>query len=200
MKRVFFYALGLVLCFALLSFFPAEGEAALYDDVIRLHVLAASDSDSDQAAKLAVRDAILASYGDALCGGSADDAEARLLSSLPGIESVANEALATHGVGDTVKILYGRETYPERTYGDLRFPAGVYRSLRVVIGAGEGHNWWCVLYPPLCTGAAQGETLCLSSDARPDGFTDPEWRLVSGDGRYEIRFRVLEWLENARIF
>ncbi|MBQ8174709.1 MAG: stage II sporulation protein R [Clostridia bacterium] len=195
MKSLVTYALSLILCVAVLSVMPIHGEEQIYDNVVRLHILAASDSEEDQADKLAVRDALLATYGAELDYKNEADAAARIEALLPAIKTLAEETLAARGSNAPVTVTFTDENYPERTYGDLHFPAGTYHSLRILIGEGEGKNWWCVLFPPLCVGAATEETVLPEVDEEPPaGFTDSQWKLVSQDGRYEIRFRFLELL------
>ena len=138
MKRVCVYAIGLVLCILLLSVLPLEGEGAIYENVIRLHILAASDGEEDQEDKLAVRDAILQEYGPLLQGENKADAVVRVEALLPEIEMLAEKTLAERGRSTDVTVTFTDECYPTRTYGELTFPSGVYRSLRVLIGEGEG--------------------------------------------------------------
>ena len=197
MKTVLLYTIGLVLCVLLLGFMPIAGEAEIYDNVIRLHVLANSDSEADQQDKLLVRNAILAAYRTELEGGTVEEAEARVRALLPAIEQLAEETLAAAGNARDVRVTFTREKYPERVYEDLHFPAGTYPSLRVLIGAGEGKNWWCVLFPPLCVGAASEEVAITQPDEPPAGLNGAAWSLVSANGEYRIRFRVLEWLMGA---
>ncbi len=194
MKSVCAYALGLVFCILLLGAMPMEGEAAIYDDVIRLHILAASDSEEDQADKLAVRDAILAAYGEELAAPNEHAAATRVQELLPSIEALAEETLRSRGNPRDVTVTFTDEAYPTRHYGDLSFPAGTYHSLRVLIGEGEGQNWWCVLFPPMCVGAATADTPIGTPSEAPDGVSDGAWHLVSRSGEYEIRFRVLEMI------
>ncbi len=161
------------------------------DRVVRLHVLANSDSEEDQALKLAVRDAVLQA-GSGLLDGAADraGAEARLQESLPVLEQAAHETLAAQGCGDPVRVELTTCYFPTRTYGEWTLPAGNYRAVRVVIGEGQGHNWWCVLFPPLCLPAAQG------SPGLEDVLTAPQMDLVSGG--YEVRFKLVEYYEQLR--
>ncbi len=194
MKSVCVYAIGLVLCILLLSALPLEGEEQIYEDVIRLHILAASDSEEDQSDKLAVRDAILAEYGARLQCENESDAAARVEELMPAIEELAEKTLADRGTLADVTVTFTDEGYPTRIYGALTFPAGVYHSLRVLIGEGEGKNWWCVLFPPLCVGAATEEVPITPPTDAPVGVGEGAWHLVSRSGEYEIRFRFLEML------
>lgn len=198
MKAVFTYALCLLLVIAVLAVLPIDGESAVYDEVIRLHILAASDSEEDQADKLAVRDAILAAYGDALAAADRDSAARTVEAYLPEIRALAEQTLAARGNPATVTVSFTDEEYPARVYGSLTFPAGTYRSLRVVIDGGEGQNWWCVLFPPMCVGAASGEVVIPAPDDKPESLSDGAWRIVSRSGEYEIRFRLLELLSEIK--
>ncbi len=198
MKTVFCYALSLVLCVCLLSALPLEGEGAIYDEVLRLHVLAASDSDEDQADKLAVRDAILDKYGEILAAADLESAAETVSAHIPAIEALARETLLSRGTDAPVTVTFSDEEYPARSYGSLTFPAGTYRSLRVVIGEGRGKNWWCVLFPPMCVGAASGDVVIADPEEKPDAIGEGAWRIVSRSGEYELRFRFLELLAGVK--
>lgn len=180
----------LLLATLLLAALPVEGEEAIYADVIRLHIIAASDTEEDQTLKLAVRDAVLSVYGSALTSYSDRDSAAEAAREmLPGIRSLAEQTLREAGCDKPVSVTLTEEEYPTRDYETFSLPAGRYLSLRVLIGEAEGHNWWCVLYPPLCLGAAtEGELL-----------TDAEWGLLTenGGGHYRVKFKLLEWLKKV---
>ena len=175
---------------ALLSFAPVSGEGELYRDVVRLHVLAESDSDADQALKLKVRDAVLETVSDALSACcSADEAEAAICAMEDSILSAARTAIIENGGTCSVRVEFGEEAYPRREYDGFVFPAGVYRSCRVILGEGEGHNWWCVLFPGVCVRAAEAdETLAA-------WLTPEEYRILTGSGgRWKVRLYTLELL------
>ena len=121
------------------------------DDLVRLHVVAADDSPGAQALKLAVRDACLDCAR--LCISDAQDADAaymRLNQHLDDFLTACRNRARQLGYDGEIAAQAGVFSFPDRIYGDVRVPAGQYRALRVIIGAGEGHNWWCVLYPSLC--------------------------------------------------
>lgn len=198
MKTVFAWACSLILCVCVLSILPIEGESAIYDEVIRLHVLAASDSEQDQSDKLAVRDAILAEYGEVLAAAELASAAEAVEAHIPEIEALAEKTLAARGRACDVSVTFGEENYPARSYGELTFPAGTYRSLRVVIGEGEGQNWWCVLFPPMCVGAASGDVVVPAPEEKPNGIGEGAWHIVSRSGEYELRFRFLELLSGKK--
>ena len=126
----------------------AKGENTGY---VRLHVIAASDSRADQTLKLKVRDAVLACARELLAeAGDADTAWDIVNHGLDALEAAAKACAREAGYNGPVRCVAGVFAFPPRQYGDTRLPAGQYRALRVVIGPGAGHNWWCVLYPDLC--------------------------------------------------
>lgn len=166
-------------------------QARLSAKLIRLHVVAQSDSAHDQAVKLRVRDAVLA-RADSLLDG-AEDARAALEAGLAEIAQAAEETLSALGEERTVTVRLGKERFPTREYETFALPAGVYESLRVTIGEGAGHNWWCVVFPSICLTASMDE---LELAAQTAGLTDGELRLITGtQPRFTLRFRTLELLE-----
>jgi stage II sporulation protein R len=195
MKKWTILVLLLVFLMTVGSILPVHGEAGLYDNVIRLHVLANSDAAGDQEDKLAMRDAVLA-YTAPLLEGVQSRAEAeRILSAeIPRIERIAEKTLEKRGTPAPVTVEFDEERYPRRTYESIALPAGEYLSLRVQIGEAAGQNWWCVLFPPLCLSAATADTkaTCLSA-----GLTEEQYRVIadSGEGKYRLRFKILEVAE-----
>lgn len=177
-------ALLLALCFAMLTGAWAQARSEkLSSSLIRLHVLAVSDDETEQAVKLTVRDSVLAYLSPKLEGAkSADEAKRIIESELPGIEAAAKSVSG----GRDVTVTLSRENYPTRTYGKFALPAGTYTSLRVVLGEGRGHNWWCVVFPPLCLTAAEAEE---AMETLPEG----DVKLISGrDGSVVLKFRIVE--------
>lgn len=185
-------ALLLALCFTMLAGVWAQGrQQVLAGRLVRLHVIAASDDAREQDVKLQVRDAVLAYLEPKLAGVTEiSDARACIAGELPGVQAAAQAAAGTRAVS----VELGQETYPTREYETFSLPAGVYTSLRVTLGAGEGHNWWCVIFPPLCMQAAL-------PDEAVDALSDDDVRLITGDGEgYVLRFRLLElWGELQRL-
>ena len=155
--RVWEGAALLALCIALLAGVAAQSRAASVSrSLIRLHVLAADDSPEEQAVKLEVRDAVLDYLSPLLAGAeSADEAGALLALELEGVRQAAQSRAG----GRPVSVTLTRERYPTREYAGFSLPAGEYRSLRVVLGEGRGHNWWCIVFPPVCLAAVQREEL-----------------------------------------
>ena len=125
--------------------------AATLPNMVRLQVVAASDSAEDQTLKLELRDACLRAAEVCLAGAAdADDAYAHLCAHLDDFQRAVEARARALGYAGTLRCEAGAFAFPDRVYGKLRVPAGTYRALRVTIGAGAGHNWWCVLYPSLC--------------------------------------------------
>ena len=172
----------LALCLALLSGVWAEGrQAALAQSLLRLHVLAVSDEPEEQALKLRVRDAVLTRVQPLLRGaGSAAEAEAILSGHLSEVQRAAEEAAE----GRAVTLTLTAERFPTRDYGSFVLPAGRYKALRVVLGEGRGHNWWCVVFPTLC--------LRADEDTLREVLAPEDFALVSEEEGYELRFRILE--------
>lgn len=152
---------GIVLA-VLLSNVAVFGQAcdAVRADVVRLHILANSDSPADQQVKLRVRDRVLADVGGVFATPRTQaDAREAARQNLPAIEAAARAALDEAGVDEPVRAELCRMYFSTRRYDDLLLPAGNYDAVRVTIGAGAGHNWWCVMYPPICVSAAMAEDL-----------------------------------------
>lgn len=185
MKRIGWVALT-VACIWLWGIVTDSGD--LRENLLRLHVVGASNSAEDQAVKLQVRDAVLGSLEEGL-RDMTDPQEAwdYVSRMLPQVEAAANRALAAAGFSETVQVSLTEEAFPTREYDTFSLPAGVYKALRVVIGEGEGKNWWCVVFPQLC--GAEGEFVETASTAG----LDPELAR-SLEGEYELRFWVLEKL------
>ena len=185
MKRIGWVALT-VACIWLWGIVTDSGD--LREKLLRLHVVGASNSQEDQAVKLQVRDAVLGSLEEGL-RDMTDPQEAwdYVSRMLPQVEAAANRALAAAGFSETVQVSLTEEAFPTREYDTFSLPAGVYKALRVVIGEGEGKNWWCVVFPQLC--GAEGEFVETASTAG----LDPELAR-SLEGEYELRFWVLEKL------
>lgn len=156
-KRTALFTLCLAACtlitLASSAFLPIK-EGKIYDSIIRLHVIANSDGTEDQNVKYMVRDAILAEAEDIFSGSDMEEAMIISSSSYEELKTVAERVLAENGFGYGVKVVFGQEDYPTRIYDGVTFPAGRYYSLRIILGEGEGQNWWCVLFPPLCLGSS----------------------------------------------
>lgn len=169
----------------------------LSEDLIRLHVVGASDTQEDQQIKLQVRDALIEYLQQHM--PDAEDVEAAkeaLKGMLSQLEETANAVLSTAGMTDRAKVTLTTEEFPSRHYDTFSLPAGIYESLRVTIGEGQGKNWWCVVFPSLCMPAT---TEGFADTAAGAGFSDSLSGALQGQSGYEIRFFLLDcmgWLQN----
>ena len=166
----------------------------LADKVVRLHVLANSDSEEDQALKLKVRDVVL-ERATAILEQSADrrEAESRLRGELLELERIAAEEIAAEGYNYPVTVELENTDFPTKEYDGFTLPAGEYLALRVIIGEGQGQNWWCVVFPPLCTSAD------VPASALAAGFSEEEVNLITEENQgYVLKFKAVEWWETLK--
>ena len=177
---------------------PVHGEEKIYDAVVRLHVLANSDSEQDQALKMKVRDAVLEVTSTALegCSNQAEAAE-RLEELIPTLTEVAVQTLRQNGSEDDVTITLSEEEYPTRNYESFCFPAGKYVSLRIMIGQAEGQNFWCVLFPSLCSSAATVTREQAEEEFISVGLSRDQYAIITEtqNTKYKLRFKFLETLQ-----
>ena len=182
---------ALIVAFCLFcGFMPTEADMAVYENTVRLHVLANSDSEHDQEVKLLVRDAVLAELRVLMENAeSTADAMDMIAENIDHLRVVCEETLKNLGEEKSVALYLSEEEYPTRNYETIRLPAGTYQSLRIRIGEAKGQNWWCVLYPALCTDIAKTEASLIKT-----GFTPEQIEvLTNGESpKYKIKFKILE--------
>ena len=175
--------IALLIATMLVAVLPTECEGAIYDDTIRLHILANSDSDEDQAIKIAIRDRLLEKYSGILnSDGTIDKAREVAKSQLRLIEEDCEVWLRELGFSYGAVATLECEWYDTREYEDFSLPCGYYTSLKIQLGNAEGKNWWCVMYPPMCIDIA-------TEDAKE--YTKSEMALISKNG-YNVKFKLLE--------
>lgn len=194
MKIIATILISVATFFTLNAIIPTSEECEIYDSCVRLHILANSDNESDQAVKLKVRDKMLEKIS-AYEADSKEEALLRIEEEKEELIAVARNTLEENGFYYDVNIEIGVEEYPTRYYDDFSLPAGSYTSVRVIIGEGEGQNWWCVLYPPLCTSSA----IKYDDEAYIDvGLTKDQYSLITqSSGKYKIKFKILEVAADA---
>jgi stage II sporulation protein R len=163
--------------------------------ILRFHILANSDSDEDQTVKIKVRDAVGQMMEEKLSGSNGlSETEQIVEENLDEIVAVAKQTLEENGYhyGATAKL--ANVEFPVKTYGDYTFPAGEYEALQVTLGEGQGHNWWCVLYPNMCFQGSVYEVVDESSDeALREVLSEDEYADVFEHGKFQIRFKFLEY-------
>lgn len=169
-------------------------QQVLSEDVIRLHVVANSDSAEDQALKLLVKDAVVEKLEEMMGSvQNAEEAKAFLSENLNQIREIAEQQIRQVGLSDEVTVALTQEIFDTRTYETFSLPAGVYESLRIVIGNGAGENWWCVVFPSLCMPQES-----LEVEAAGAGFSDTLTDTLQQEDGYEIRFWFLDMFGRIR--
>ncbi|HAN21325.1 MAG: hypothetical protein A2Y15_07215 [Clostridiales bacterium GWF2_36_10] len=185
-KSILSFCLAFLILLTIDCFVPRD-ENKIYESVIRLHILANSDSDSDQQLKLKVRDAIIAESGDLFTDVESNELPLDQMEELgTQFAQIANRVISENGQNYTAQAQWGKEAYPTREYDGISFPAGEYYSLRINMGNAEGHNWWCVLFPPLCTNASSAKKSLINMGISNNGTK------VYTSKKYVFRFKILE--------
>lgn len=161
------------------------------EKMLRMHVIANSDSEEDQQLKLKVRDAVLLA-GEKVFDGSvtATEAKEKITPHIDYLENIALETIKNEGFDYNVKITVEKEYFNTRTYeNSVTLPAGYYTAVKVIIGEGKGQNWWCVMFPPMCLPTAVAE--CEISDV----LTEDETEIVTETEKYKFKFKIVEFFE-----
>lgn len=188
-RRIVICGMLAVICW---SIFVFSDRKKLSNGLIRFHVVAHSDSEEDQAIKMTVRDVVLGNiYGDLQKISDIQEAKKYLQENLPKIKRLVDQTLDELGFSGNSRVSLEQEQFDTRHYDTFSLPAGVYDSLRIVIGDGLGKNWWCVSFPSLCIPAT---TSGFADAAVSAGFSDPLVQTLSGNDSYEIRFFFLDQL------
>ena len=192
--RILEASLLIALCISLYAgLWARAGQQRLAGELVRLHVAAASDSEIDQAIKLKVRDSVLECLKPLLDGAQCiDEALEIIKNQLPSLERAARAALIAKGGRQDVSATIRVENFPTRVYGGFALPAGDYVSLNINLGEGSGRNWWCVIFPPLCLVATQDYKAFSDLSDRSSAL------IRTNDGRYVLKFRMIELFEGIR--
>ena len=191
-EAALFLAFGLTLTAGVWS---SASASALAGQVLRLHVVANSDTQEDQVLKLQVRDAVL-EQADLLLEDVTDrgEAEAVLSQQLQALAEAGAAVVAGAGYDYPVTVSLEDCWFPTKVYDGFSLPAGTYRALRIVIGEGGGQNWWCVVFPPLCLGSVTEEVAATAAQA---GLSEDQVSLITGrDGGYVLKFKLIEWWDS----
>lgn len=193
-KKNFKYAvLSGLICAVLLSF--AHFNAAcdeIKENVLRLHIIANSDSEADQAVKLLVKDSVIQNSGDIFeNSGDIVAAANTAKENLELFEETANKVLLDNGFSYSAKVSFGQAYFETREYDDFTLPAGYYDSLIITLGEGQGKNWWCVIFPEVCLPAASDASL-------NDTVSDESVKFAKGKNEYIVRFKAVEIYEKIK--
>ena len=189
-RSLIIFSVFTILSAIIMPILPLQGEEEIYSDTLRLHVLANSDSEEDQALKLKVRDRVLEVLGAKLENVKAKEEAVKVIEENKElIEYTVRNEIADQGYNYSSSVTLTKEEYPVKEYNGVKLPGGEYLSLRVLIGKAEGKNWWCVLFPALCTSTSKPE-----NKLKEAGFTTEQIKILTkGDSpKYVLRFKILE--------
>mgnify|MGYP000318123927 CR=1 FL=1 len=186
--------------------YTEEINNGLSKNLIRLHVVANSDSPEDQELKREVRDAVLAYvHNEVENSETLDQTREIIKEKIPEITAVAKNVINSKGYEYNVRTMFGEFPFPTKSYGDIALPAGNYQALKIVIGNGGGANWWCVLFPPLCfVDVTHGTVPDSVKDDLKEVLTDEEYKIVTAsddesDIPVKIKFKIVELLQDSKI-
>lgn len=186
-------AFSLVCCFLISMCGFSDSCEEMYENIVRVRIIANSDSPEDQAVKLKVRDAVLESTKELFCDvESSGDALFVAEGNLGSIEKVAQNTLISNGYNYGVAARVGKEFFDTRVYDDFTLPAGTYDSLVLTLGEGNGQNWWCVMFPSVCVGAAAGKL--------NDTLSDESAEYAQNSRKYVLKFKMVEIFEKIKNF
>ena len=191
MKYLVIFTALILACCLFCGFMPSAEDMEIYENTVRLHVIANSDSEHDQSVKLFVRDRVLSELQILLAEtASTEEAVAVIEENLDHLRAVCDETLEALGEEMTADLYLKQEKYPTRHYENISLPAGVYQSLQSRIGDADGRNWWCVLFPTLCTSAAKTEAALIKT-----GFSSDQIGVLMGgeNPKYKLKFKILEF-------
>ena len=208
-KSIIYKILLLLSLLAIFVFFSAYSYVTavsknISDSVFRLHVIANSDSDEDQALKLKVRDKLL-EYMNSLCANTSSKEDAMRIANehIDDFSKISKDVISENGYDYDVEISVGECDFPTKNYGDVSLPAGIYDALRVKIGSANGHNWWCVMFPPLCfVDVSSGVVPEDSKELLEDTMSDEEFDLITesdNNSEMNFKFKLVELFENFKL-
>lgn len=197
------FLLTLFIFFSAYSYVTAVS-SDISDSVFRLHVIANSDSQEDQNLKYKVRDALL-EYMNTLCSSEFSKEEAMNIAEnhIDDFSNIAQDIATQNGYDYPINVSIGKYNFPTKEYGDVSLPAGNYDALRVEIGSASGHNWWCVMFPPLCfVDVSSGVVPESSKELLQDGMSEEEYDLLtksSDNSELNFKFKIVELFENLKL-
>ena len=175
-------------------------QADLRNNLIRMHIIANSDSEADQAVKLAVRDRLLDDIGKKLSTQSGERCKADIINNISDIEKTAGEVLRENGFDYGAKAVYGKFEFPKKEYKNMTLPAGEYYGVRVILGNGAGKNWWCVMYPPLCV--SDGGEARMSAESERllrESLSGEAYDVIApSDGEITVKFKIVEIFQELK--
>lgn len=195
-KRLLFISLCIVMVFGIRVYEQKKMQEEIAEKILRFHVIANSDSREDQELKLKIRDAV-GGYMQSELDGVQNKAQAKEIANrnLEQIENVAKQVIEKDGKSYNVRAWIDDVDFPNKTYGSYTFPKGTYEALEVVIGDGEGKNWWCVMYPNMCFQGSMYEVIDEESESSlREVLTEKEYNTIIEKNNYQIKFKYLTFL------
>lgn len=206
--KQWFFAIfySVVFIFLLFCLYSEKVNRDLSDSMIRLHIVANSDSDSDQALKYRVRNAVIAYMNEQMdkLEGKAD-ARVYVNKHLHELEKVANNVIQAEGFQETARVSFGKFPFPTKQYENMALPAGYYDAVKIDIGKAEGQNWWCIMFPPLCfIDDTQGEMEEEYMNVLKEELTEDEMELILTSSEEDeipvaIKFKIVEIFQDSKI-
>lgn len=199
-KATKFIVVVLILCI----FYSNATQKQIADNVVRLHIVANSNTAEDQELKLKVRDAILKHVSSRYPEGADREETAQYLkANLSEIEKIATQILRENGSNEVARAKYGVFSFPTKEYDNITLPAGMYEAVRVELGEAEGENWWCVMFPPLCVADAHSLRMDEQAMSRLEKELGPNYRLIADiakqDLDIQVKFRIVELFQQSKI-
>lgn len=192
--------------FMIINSYSENISSGLAENLIRLHVIANSDSPEDQTLKGKVRDAVLEYVHNEIKESKSIQQTISIINEkMNGITAVAENVILKNGKSYGIRTSIGSYPFPTKVYGDITLPAGNYQALRLIIGNGEGANWWCVLFPPLCfVDVTHGTVPDSVKDDLKEVLSDEEYKIIASaeeeaDIPIKIKFKIVEFFENSKI-
>lgn len=193
-KLIYAFFVSLVLSVAVTAYSDGIQED-LQDNLVRLHIIANSDSGVDQTVKLRVRDAVLSQ----MRGETQNKSRSEIINSLDEIEETANRVLEENCFDYTASAVYGKFYFPKKEYRGMTLPAGEYYGVRIVLGNGNGHNWWCVMYPPLCVSENEAGLDQQASELLQNSLNHQTYDIVTkSDKKVVVKFKTVELVQELK--
>ncbi len=200
MKKINIYRLSVIVFIIILIIsaitYAKVTQQNIAKSVLRLHIVANSDSEADQRLKLLVRDRVLSEaaylFEDTV---SAEAAEKIAKENIDYLTEIARDEIKKHGYAYSAKVQVGKFPFPVKIYDDIMLPSGQYTALKIIIGEGKGQNWWCVMYPPMCT--LEGITMSTGRKKLEGALSQEEYKIISSDSQTaQIRFRIVDMINS----
>ena len=194
-------AFAVALCMtAFVTAYSDNVQTDFQSNMIRLHIIANSDSDEDQAVKLKVRDAVLKETGSKIADSDEEICKDNIANNLDEVKKIADRVLEENGFDYKSYAQYGKFPFPEKSYKSMTLPAGDYYGVRIVLGEGNGHNWWCVMYPPLCFKEGKEAQLSRESEKilREKLDKDTYDIITKKDDKVVVKFKIVEFVQSIK--